>query len=78
MTQTIRQRSHLHAVPKVQIGARYDGPPLDRACLRQLPRGWNLSVEEESKQPLSSDHWVIIACIIAALVGIVQTLLQML
>jgi hypothetical protein len=28
------------------IGSRYDGPPLDRPALRQLPREWELTVEK--------------------------------
>ena len=33
---------------KIEIGSKYEGPPLDRPCLRQLPRGWVL---EESREP---------------------------
>lgn len=59
MTQTIKQRSTFE--PKVVIGAKYDGPPLDRPCLRQLPAGWELADET----PHSGDHYVIMATIIA-------------
>ena len=33
---------------KVQIGSKYSGPSLDRPCLRQMPREWEL---EETKKP---------------------------
>ena len=33
--------------PKVIIGCKYEGPSLDRPCLRRMPREWTL---EETKK----------------------------
>ena len=46
---------------KVEIGCKYDGPSLDRPCLRQLPRHWVL---EETKESV----WIVVARWIARLV----------
>ncbi len=51
-----------------QIGSRYDGPPLDRPCLRSMPREWSLTVEPDTY----GDTAVMIACAVAAVFAAVS------
>lgn len=44
------------------IGSKYDGPPLDRPCLRAMPKGWVLHVEREP-----SVLWPIVGIVVAIL-----------
>lgn len=40
---------------KVLIGSKYEGPCLDRPCLRQMPRGWTL----EESAPVKPRWWAL-------------------
>ncbi len=64
---------------RVQIGARYTGPQLDRPVLRRLPMGWTL---EEARKPLpfrmNPDRWVGALCALIGVFAIVQTIKQFL
>jgi hypothetical protein len=51
------------------IGSKYDGPPLDRPCLRKLPSGWVI----EDPDPDSASFggcipWLIVAVVVIAVV----------
>ena len=53
------------------IGSKYTGEPLDRPCLRQLPRGWVLEETEEH-----GDTAVMLACALAAVFAAVSVWLD--
>ena len=55
------QARKLH--PKVEIGSRYFGPPLDRPCIRS----WPGLVLHEEKEP--SALWPIVGIVIGVLFG---------
>lgn len=72
MSQTLNQQRAL----KVVIGSKYNGPVLDRPCLRQLPRGWVLEETKPVKKPINPEKWVAIAIGLGWLFAIAQTLAQ--
>jgi len=49
------------------IGSRYDGPPLDRPALRQLPAGWELETDNDN----AGDRWIATACAIIAVLFLI-------
>lgn len=63
---------------KVFIGSKYEGPSLDRPCLRQLPRHWVLSTEEPIRPRWwhKPDAWVGIVCALAYAVLFAQAVAQ--
>lgn len=72
MSQTLREQRAI----KVAIGSRYNGPVLDRPCLRQLPRGWVLEETKPVKKvPLSPEFWVGVAVAFGWVFAIVQTVM---
>lgn len=71
--QTYRERRAF--VPRVVIGSKYQGPPLDRDPLRTLPRGWYLDVEQPKPLLLQGGVWVGISIVLAWVFAIVETAL---
>lgn len=61
-----------------EIGSKYEGPVLDKPCLRQLPSGWILETDDELKATLPErighalalllGAWIVV-CLIFALGG---------
>lgn len=61
---------------KVAIGSKYNGPALDRPCLRQMPREWTLTTERK-KAPAwwtRGDRAVVIGCALIGAVAVGETL----
>jgi hypothetical protein len=62
-----------------QIGSKYNGPSLDRPCLRVMPPGWVL---EEARTPapakwyLRTDRLVAIVVALLLLVACAQAIIQ--
>lgn len=51
----------------VEIGSKYDGPVLDRPCLRQMPREWTL--EETRVEPIAWERWALVVILLALLMA---------
>ena len=56
---------------QVQIGSKYDGPCLDKPCLRQMPRHWTL--EETRPQRVQWERWMTVALVLVLLISCAQT-----
>ena len=60
---------------RVQIGSKYEGPPLDRPVLRQLPRHWILEDAREDYRPRwfrRVEVWTLIIVALWLLAGAAQ------
>jgi hypothetical protein len=71
--QTLRHKQALLGC-KVNIGANYTGPRLDRPALRAMPRDWKLHTNDRPRQWLPSpDKCVAIAAGLAWIFAIAVT-----
>lgn len=64
---------------KVSIGSRYEGPSLDRPCLRQMPKHWTLTDSEPARRYWWQDSGKVMALVVvlAYVVLIAQAVAQM-
>ena len=57
---------------KVAIGSKYEGPSLDRPCLRRMPSHWSLSNAKPRRNAwwMFGDRFVAIVAAVIALIAV--------